>query len=301
MRCGMHSGDIICSKDDAKVIDCSVCGYKHLFPVPDREYINSFYKKQYFVTTQDDYYERQLSDNEYLNFCFSEYLSALNRHRDEVDSKRLLDIGCGSGLFLKYCKEAGWDVSGVEPSLSGISDFARRHGITIHEQEFDHRLFTGTRFSAVSLNNVLEHVIDPLSVCKEIHDYLLTDGGLLQIKVPNDFNPLQMILHEAHGYKPYWISHPDHINYFDSDSLLRLAKRAGFTFLDASVTFPLEMYLMMGMNYVEDPAVGKSIHSQRVNLEYAFRDAGKLNLKRELYAKFFELGIGRELIAYFRK
>ncbi|MBJ6724839.1 class I SAM-dependent methyltransferase [Geomesophilobacter sediminis] len=296
----MHSGEIICSKDDVRVIDCTVCGYRHLLPVPDKEFIASFYKKQYFVTTQDDYYEKQLADNDYLNFCFSEYLAEIGRHVGS-GARSLLDIGCGSGLFLKYCHDAGWEVTGVEPSLSGISDFARQHGITIHEQEFDHRLFAGKRFSVVTLNNVLEHVIEPQSVCREIYDHLLEEGGILQVKVPNDFSPLQTMLQESRNFRPYWISHPDHINYFDRESLLRLVGKAGFTFIGGTVTFPLEMYLMMGLNYVEEPAVGKSIHSQRVNFEYVFRDAEKLDLKRDLYARFFELGIGRELIAYFKK
>ena len=50
---------------------------------------------------------------------------------------------------------------------------------------------------------------------------LLAPGGLLYIRVPNDFNPLQLAAQQKLGADPWWIAVPDHVNYFDVDSLCR--------------------------------------------------------------------------------
>ena len=43
----------------------------------------------------------------------------------------------------------------------------------------------------------------------------------------NDFSPGQLAWLSTTGAEPHWISYPDHVNYFDFDSLKRLLARAG--------------------------------------------------------------------------
>jgi len=72
-------------------------------------------------------------------------------------------------------------------------------------------------FDAINLKCVLEHVPNPMEIL-EICKSLLKDSGMICVEVPNDFNILQLQVHKLD--KPqYWIAIPDHINYFDFDSL----------------------------------------------------------------------------------
>lgn len=297
----MHTAKRVFSKGNVEVIDCIECGFKHLNPIPDQKYIDNFYKKEYFVNAKSDYYENELRDKKYLKRCFEEKLNNINKYLDVRCEKSILDIGCGSGLFLKFFRDAGWKCVGIEPSLSGISDYAKKYGITIYEDTFESVYQYLNKFSVVSLNNVLEHVVDPKKICELIYNTVLSDGGILVVTVPNDFNPLQMAVCNIYKMEPYWIAYPDHINYFDINSVIKLLTQVGFDFIDADVTFPLELFIMMGINYILNPEQGREIHKYRVNMENALDSSGMNKMKKDLYRKFYELGIGRQVTAYFTK
>ena len=50
----------------------------------------------------------------------------------------------------------------------------------------------------------------------------------------------------------------------------------------------------MGDNYIGNDKVGKIIHNKRVNFENNLNDSGFDNIRRNIYSKFSEIGIGRE-------
>lgn len=289
-------------REGIEVIDCLECGYKHLQPIPTEKELKEFYEREYFVTTQADYYEQQLRDNQYLSVGFETKLAKIKNHLSKELPLHILDIGCGSGLFLKFFKEHGWACTGIEPSLTGVSNLAKQHGICIYEASFDDVCDEVGRFSVVTLNEVLEHVSDPLALCKKIYEKNLVSGGILQVTVPNEFNPLQMLACQELQMNPYWIVKPDHINYFDVNSIQTLLGKAGFKKLEVDTTFPLEMFILMGQNYVGDSVVGKEIHQQRVLFETRLHktEAGRALLKA-FYQQNAQIGIGREVIAYFIK
>ncbi len=36
-------------------------------------------------------------------------------------NKRIFDVGCGNGSVANFLHDAGWDVTGVDPSVEGIA------------------------------------------------------------------------------------------------------------------------------------------------------------------------------------
>ena len=81
--------------------------------------------------------------------------------------------------------------------------------------------FGGRRFDAVTLWDVLEHVVDPLSIMKRCRD-LLKPGGSLFVNVP-DLDSL-----EARVLRRRWpLLLPEHMNYFNRPSLKLCAKKSG--------------------------------------------------------------------------
>ena len=66
-------------------------------------------------------------------------------------------------------------------------------------------------------------------------------------------------------------------------------------------TFPIELFLLMGDDYLKSEKIGKRIHQKRMNLEKRLLSQKNQHLKKELYEKFAEIGIGRTAIIYAQK
>lgn len=149
------------------------------------------------------------------------------------------------------------------------------------------------------MSEVLEHIPDPAGMLC-LAGSLLTSGGLLCVVAPNDYNPFQLALRLACGYQPWWVAPPHHINYFDFDSLDHLLTQCGFEISLRETTFPIDLFLLMGDNYVGNDAVGRQCHGKRKYLEQNLERAGLREVKRGLYRALATQGIGREVVLFGR-
>lgn len=75
----------------------------------------------------------------------------------------------------------------------------------------------------------------------------------------------------------------------------------GFHVFLKTATFPMEVFLLMGDNYVGNDALGRACHSRRRNLELNLKLGGFEAPKRALYTILAEHGIGREIVMIARK
>lgn len=102
-----------------------------------------------------------------------------------LDGKRVLDIGCGGGLFLKRLRDAGADVLGLEVDEQRAAYCASRHQLDIvkHTVESDYwKQYSGT-FDFVTLWDVVEHVNFPLETLRAACE-LLKPNGILVLDTP---------------------------------------------------------------------------------------------------------------------
>ena len=148
-------------------------------------------------------------------------------------------------------------------------------------------------FDAINLSYVLEHSSNPKEVLEICRD-LLKNNGVMRVAVPNDFNSLQLQANKLVSKPSWWIAIPDHINYFNFKTLERLLNNVGFEILLRTTSFPIELFLLMGDDYVENDEVGSMCHQKRMNFELALPK----NIRRKLYQKLASLGLGRECIFY---
>ena len=168
------------------------------------------------------------------------------------------------------------------------------------------------KYDVINLFDVLEHVHNPSELLKKCHR-LLKSGGIIVIEVPNDYNPLQKIVQKSLKKEEYWLtiltkgrnyhwaSKIDHVNYFNFFSLKRLLTKLRFKVVYQQSTFPLELFLLMGDDYLKNEKIGKKIHQKRINLEMNLMAEKNGRIKKELYEKFAEIGIGRTSIIYAKK
>jgi cyclopropane fatty-acyl-phospholipid synthase-like methyltransferase len=132
---------------------------------------------------ESSYIETQLQANSQR---FKHQVDVLKKHISLKNTK-VLDIGCGGGLFLSLLKAEGAQVVGIELSDSRAYYAAMKHGLKIHkhpiESDFWQRGYEN-HFDAVTVWDVIEHVNYPQQTLKSAA-HVLKRGGLLLIDTPS--------------------------------------------------------------------------------------------------------------------
>ena len=126
-------------------------------------------------------------------------------------------------------------------------------------------------------------------------------GGLVYCLVPNDFNPIQSILTDNKTRDKWWISTPYHINYFNHTSLAQLFAKHHFSIELVTSTFPIDLFLLMDLNYIGDDRLGKYCHGLRMNFEKNLLKGNGNAFLDQFYTQLAKIGLGREAIVIARK
>ncbi len=98
-----------------------------------------------------------------------------------------LDVGCAEGFFLFGVKEnSSWQAEGVE-IIDGAVEFARqRLGLTVYHGTLDTLNEVSGRFDFIRMNNVIEHVQNPVRFLEKTQQ-LLKPFGKIYCSTPNGF------------------------------------------------------------------------------------------------------------------
>jgi 2-polyprenyl-3-methyl-5-hydroxy-6-metoxy-1,4-benzoquinol methylase len=298
---GKHNGPRIAhvaAKDgDAHghdIIDCFACGFRHALPLPDAVALERAYRENYYAVEKPDFIARAGDDQAWFALAQNDRLELFEKLLPP-SRRKILDIGCGPGFFLKTAMTRGWDAHGIEPSRQAAAH-ARELGVTMTEGFFGAETAQHLgRFDAINLTNVLEHVPDPISLLTQAVK-LVDSGGIVCVCVPNDYSPFQIAARSVAQTGDWWLAPPHHLNYFDFESLAALMTRLGLSVTERTTTFPMEAFVMMGENYVGDPALGRACHAKRKQFDFAFEAAGLKETRRDFYRALAKLGIGREAV-----
>jgi SAM-dependent methyltransferase len=289
-----HEGRRLAHIKDFDIVDCTVCGFVHATPLPDPQSLVSTYRDDYYVEEKPTFISHAAEDQAWAEMFQADRLTIFERLLP-AERRRILDIGCGPGFFLKTAKDRGWQPKGIEPSRQAAAH-ARELDLDITEAFFGPETAPALgRFDVVHLNNVLEHLPDPIGLLTLARDLLLP-GGLICINVPNDFSPFQIAGQKRVGAGEWWLAPPHHLNYFNFDSGTRLLERLGFQVVERTTSFPMELFLLMGDDYIGKDDIGRACHNRRKSFDLAFEAAGLGDTRRAFYRALANLGIGREAV-----
>ncbi len=289
-----HAGPVVAHEQGADVIACRRCGFRHVTPLPDPATIDQLYTEDFYGSLHADYIASQRANLPWWRLEFDAKYD-LFEERLPADRRSLLDVGSGPGWFVQHGTGRGWRTVGVEPGRSAAAHTRDELGQQVINDFFTPEAVARLApVDVVHLHNVLEHVPDPAALLDTAHG-ALAPGGLVSVTVPNDFNPLQEALVSLHGHRRWWVSPREHLNYFDRADLEALLRRRGFEPCAHLASFPLEVFALMGEDYLAEPALGKVIHGRRMALELALHEAGEGALLGRVYRALGELGLGRTL------
>lgn len=294
-----HVGRELARDDDGHaVIDCGPCGFAHLWPKPSPETLAAYYAESFYEThSPADWAKKEEAEESYWEIEHRDRLAGFSEILGR-DRGALLDIGCGGGWLLRHAAAAGWGTLGIEPSRSMWSRARARAEVL--QGTFPDVDLRGRTFDAVNMKLVLEHVSDPAILLREVAA-VLRPGGVVCIEVPNDFNPLQEAARARLAKPAWWVCHPVHVNYFSFDSLERLLIRAGYDPVKRDATFPMEWFLLQGVDYIGRDEVGRECHRQRMALESNLEASGLTTLRRAFGQWLALNGIGRTAIVFSKK
>jgi 2-polyprenyl-3-methyl-5-hydroxy-6-metoxy-1,4-benzoquinol methylase len=163
-----------CVIDELKLLECPQCGLCFL-EIKQVE-LKSLYGKDYYQERAQYYFgEGNIRQ-------FRKGLHIL--HQLKPQKGKLLDVGCGLGMFVKLAKHDGWEAKGVEISPFACAQ-ARKDGLEVIEGELENLHLPSESFDVVTLWDAIEHFSDPFIKIKEIWRILKKDG-LILLNTPNE-------------------------------------------------------------------------------------------------------------------
>lgn len=172
---------------------------------------------------------------------------------------RLLDVGCGNGLFLVFALERGWDGYGLDNSASAIQMARQRLDDRVTLTTLLETCYSSNSFDVVSFFEVLEHLPSPTDYLREVHR-ILKPGGWICISVPN-FASLERSI-----FRKWWIGldAPRHLQQFNPNSLRLILENAGF-----------EVVELISINADKIQMKKKNITYCQESFRYFLRDFGR--------------------------
>jgi SAM-dependent methyltransferase len=225
--------DYFLSQETYTIVSCNHCGMKFLNPRPDANEIVKYY-------FSPDYVSHDAGKKSTLNFVYRRVRRFTIKGKYQLVKKHsagkaLLDIGCGTGEFIHYCRKKGYDVKGIEPGEKP-GTFARSvHKLDVNDESFLDGL-THPAYDTVTMWHVLEHVHQLNERMKKIGEILKPDGTVI-IAVPNSDS------WDADHYREFWAAYdlPRHLYHFSQDSMNLLAKNHGFR-MDKIIPMKLDAF-----------------------------------------------------------
>lgn len=151
---------------------------------------------------------------------------------------KLLDVGSGSGFFIKCAAERGWQPVGIDVSLLACDLVRQKFGLPVFCTELENASFPEGYFDTLTCFNTFPYFANPLSKAKEMNRILKANGTLL-IRVPNKIPyvklwlALSCIINKIWDRRSYSLdSSPiflvNQLIHFSTRTILELLTKAGF-------------------------------------------------------------------------
>ncbi|UPK68637.1 class I SAM-dependent methyltransferase [Chitinophaga filiformis] len=211
--------DYTVSGESFDIYHCGHCSGRFTQHVPGPAEIGRYYQSQDYISHSET--RKGLINRLYHSVRKITMRSKQNWVKAATGLKQgtLLDIGCGTGAFLHYMKQLGWQVTGLEPD-----EIARNNAKTLYNIEPlpSSELFSlpVQQFDAITMWHVLEHVHSLHDYLRQIRTLLKPEGSLI-IAVPNYTSP------DAEHYQSFWAAYdvPRHLYHFSPSSMEVLLKQ----------------------------------------------------------------------------
>jgi 2-polyprenyl-3-methyl-5-hydroxy-6-metoxy-1,4-benzoquinol methylase len=199
------------------VVRCPSCGFLYRNPGVRPERLGDLYAGPYGKFLSGHYSDKRRRRYELVLDAHAPLFAA-------GDGRRLLDFGCGTGLFLDVAHERGFATYGVDLSADAVERARRKpSGAHVHFGDpMDVPEIAAGGFDVITLWSVLAHLPRPVEDLTRLRGLLNPDGVLLILTVNAN-----SILLKAQGER-WGAFTPNHVVWFAPATLERALAAAGF-------------------------------------------------------------------------
>jgi len=191
-----------------EVVVCKDCRAFRTLPFLETDY-----------SEREFYCEHYLENKELFRGFARDLVKVVRSYKEKGN---LLDIGCAVGFLLEESRKNGFEAQGIELNKKAAK-IAHSKGFSVESREIKDTDYIEKSFDVVTLNHILEHVVDPNTFLQEVKRVLKKDG-ILVIVVPNHSSLAARLCRQ----RWYGWGVPEHVWHFDRNSLGFLLARNGF-------------------------------------------------------------------------
>lgn len=210
---------------------CRGCGLIFSNPQADETVVAEYYRGTYW----DEHWAAALStESETVRRSVEEQNDEVKRIMNFCTHGRLLEVGSGTGTFLRAAQNAGFEVQGVEYSTSAVEFSRTIHGLqNVICGSLEVANLPAGYFNVIFAWHVIEHVLDLDFFVRRLHD-LLAPGGILWIGTETYQNATHYMTRAARllgGEPPPFATSTEHTFAFTATTLSDVLRRRGFEVL----------------------------------------------------------------------
>lgn len=224
--CGHRAAKVLITKNGYDVVRCLSCGLVFVANPPSTSELAKLY------SSSSNYHARfEDSSGDFRRDCVvaRKHLELLEKY---MQKGRLLDVGCAAAFFLKEAEADAWEACGIEISSMTANIARTRHGLDVRTGVLEEDTFPPDWFDAVTLWDVLEHMVDPKHTMSIVNS-ILKVRGIVVISTPNIGGLFPRLSYKVARIANYWphVAPPGHLFQFSARTLHRLLRETGFEIL----------------------------------------------------------------------
>ncbi|MBN1639593.1 MAG: class I SAM-dependent methyltransferase [Anaerolineae bacterium] len=195
-----------------RIVQCRQCGLVYTDPRRPASAIWNDYEQ-----VVD---ERYLQEREGRIATFRRNIRPLEVLVPGQTDRRLLDVGAHVGVFVEVAQERGWQAWGLEPSRWAV-DMGRAQGLRMIQGGLQSAELDADAYDAVTMWDVIEHLLDPLADLREVAR-VLKPGGVALVHTINIDSAFARLM----GKRWPWLVEM-HTYFFSPRTLGAMVEKAG--------------------------------------------------------------------------
>jgi 2-polyprenyl-3-methyl-5-hydroxy-6-metoxy-1,4-benzoquinol methylase len=247
--CGSLDSRVVYIKQGFNIVQCKSCSLVYVNPRLTQEEIFKLYDEPYFKGSGFDKsiqyqkeFENKSTSRDLLIWDITTIREML---RTNTPTPKLLDVGCGMGLFLHKAKQNGFVSEGLELS-NYACNFARSKNILVHNTSIDEFELPKNSFDVISMREVIEHLSSPITSLQKIYNGL-KPGGILFITTGNYNCPERKV----RGSNWNYFMPEGHLTIFSNQTLKMFLVKTGFKQVLVTNQGDLMMNLLFKLGILE--------------------------------------------------
>lgn len=207
--------DHLVSGESFAINVCGTCTFKFTNPRPENEELHKYYQSEHYIShTSKANSLRHILYILVRNYTLKNKLKLVNSLSKKGS---ILDVGCGTGDFLKTCSSANWKIQGIEQDLKAREKAEKLLGIKLITDLLDCK--DENEYQIITLWHVLEHLPELNKTINHLEKLLAKQGRLI-FALPN------VDSYDAKKYKEHWAGYdvPRHLYHFSQVTFKKLIK-----------------------------------------------------------------------------